>query len=63
MEREFGVWENYDWDSGEGINKGMESKFLVRSPDEGYVFFRQSKQGSCNVRVVLNKAVVKVTKA
>ena len=45
------------------MNKSTKSRLLVRSPDERYVFFGQGKQRSCNVRVVLDKAAVKVTKA
>ena len=55
MEGELGVWEDDDWDSGEGVDKGMKSRFLVRSPDERYIFFGQGKQRSYDVRVVLDK--------
>ena len=45
------------------MDKSTKSRFLVRSSDERYVFFGQSEQRSCDVRVVLDKATVKVTKA
>ena len=47
--RKFGVCEDNNGGSGEGVNKRTKGRFLVRGPDEGYVFFGQGKQRSCDV--------------
>ena len=62
-EEKFGVREDDDGGSGEGVNKSLKGRFLVGCPNEGYIFFGQGKQRSCNVGVILDKATIEVAKA
>ena len=45
------------------MDKCTKGKVLVRGPDEGYIFFGQDKQRSCDVGVILDETMVKVAKA
>ena len=45
------------------MDKSPKGRFLVGCPYEGYVFFGQGKERSCDVGVILDKATVKVAKA
>ena len=49
--------------SGESVDKSPKGRFLVGCPNEGYIFFGQSKQRSCDVGVILDEAMVEVAKA
>ena len=45
------------------MDKSPKGRFLVGCPNEGYVFFGQGKQRSCDVGVILDEMTIKVAKA
>jgi hypothetical protein len=57
------VRQGQNWSSGEGMNEGLECRFLGSFPMEGDSFLGQFKQGSGNLGESLDESSIEVTES
>jgi hypothetical protein len=57
------VWQGQNWSSGEGMNEGLECRFLVAFPMEGNSFLGKFKQGSGDLGESLDELTIEVTES
>jgi hypothetical protein len=61
--RKGGIREGEDWSDGKGVNERAKGRFLGCGPNVWNILLCESKEGVCNLGVVLDEATVEVAEA